>query len=417
MSEMSEHRVPMLGASWRRFEDPTLSRDPRIRAVVGALATLPAPAPRAEFRAELRTQLVAIAPRIIAESAPSATPELTDIAPTRKSAAAPARAGGRAAPQHADGVFARLRGVSLGRPLAIAASVLTAFVVLLGGAVWMSQKALPGDTLYGLKRANESFQLWMDGGDNTAKAKDLLRFAGYRVDEASGLASRATADAMAAGPQAGTIDSHTAQLIGNSLGSADADVRDATSLLTKQAVSSKSRSPLQILTDWAPSQLARLRALAAAVPNGSLKQRARSSAWVVSAATNRVKALAPVVAKGCVGASSDALGVEPTTCASGPSVPLPGTGAPSGKPRKTNGSGVGTNSGTGVVPVTPLPTDLPGVGTSGGTSGSKQPPIHLPTTLPTVPLPTKSLPVSISSCGVGVSLGPVGINLGNCPSH
>jgi len=405
---MSEHRVPMLGASWRRFEDPTLSRDPRIRAVVGALAALPGAEPSAEFRAELRTQLVAIAPRIIAESAPAATAELTDIAPARHSA--PERAGRRAAPQHADGVFARLRGVSLGRPLAIAASVLTAFVVLLGGAVWMSQKALPGDTLYGLKRASESFQLWTDGGDNTAKAKDLLRFAGYRVDEASGLASRATADAMAAGPQAGTIDSHTAQLIADTLGSADSDVRNATSLLTKQAVSSKSSSPLQILTDWAPSQLARLRSLAAAVPDSSLKQRARSSAWVVSAATNRAKALEPVVAQGCAGAT-DAFGVVPTTCASSPTVPVPGTTRP-GKPGKTGGSGVGTNTGPGGLPVTSIPTTLPGPGTSGGSSGSKQP-IPLPT-LPTVPVPTKSLPVSVGSCGVGVTLGPIGINLGSC---
>ena len=411
---MSEHRVPMLGASWRRFEDPALSRDPRVRAVVGALATLPAPEPRAEFRAELRTQLVAIAPRIIAESAPAATPELSDITPARTPAATPTRTARRAAPQHADGVFARLRGVSLGRPLAIAASVLTAFVVLLGGAVWMSQKALPGDTLYGLKRANESFQLWLDGGDNTAKAKDLLRFAGYRVDEASGLASRATADAMAAGPQAGTIDSHTAQLIADTLGSADSDVRDASSLLTKQAVNSKSDSPLQILTDWAPSQLARLRSLAAAVPNGSLKQRARASAWVVSAATNRAKSLAPVVTKGCGAASSDALGVEPATCSSGPSVPVPGTHTGSGKPTRSGGTAVGTNSGPGVLPVTSIPTTLPGPGTGGNSSGSSQPPIHLPTTLP-VHLPTSSLPVSVGSCGVGVTLGPIGIKLGSCP--
>ena len=71
MTEMGEHRVALLGASWRRSEDPATSRDPRMRAVVGALATLPAPPMRAEFRAELRAQLVAITPRIVAESAPA----------------------------------------------------------------------------------------------------------------------------------------------------------------------------------------------------------------------------------------------------------------------------------------------------------------------------------------------------------
>ena len=39
---MSEHRVSMLGLFWRRYEEPSRSRDPRVRAVVGALAELPA---------------------------------------------------------------------------------------------------------------------------------------------------------------------------------------------------------------------------------------------------------------------------------------------------------------------------------------------------------------------------------------
>jgi hypothetical protein len=82
MSEMSEHRVPMLGASWRRLEDPAHSRDPRVRALVAALAALPAPEPRPEFRAELRAQLVAIAPRIITESAGDTTP-MVEIVPAK----------------------------------------------------------------------------------------------------------------------------------------------------------------------------------------------------------------------------------------------------------------------------------------------------------------------------------------------
>src|SRR5436190_1987747 len=57
MAEMAEHRVSMLGSSLRRFEDPTRSADPRIRAVVAGLRTLEiAPPARAHFRAELRAQ-------------------------------------------------------------------------------------------------------------------------------------------------------------------------------------------------------------------------------------------------------------------------------------------------------------------------------------------------------------------------
>jgi hypothetical protein len=390
MSEMSEHRVPMLGASWRRSEDPALSRDPRVRAVVSALATLPAPTPSDTFRAELRAQLVAIAPRIIAESAETASPTRTEPKP----AAA-------AAPKHADGVLARLRGISLGRPLAVAASVITVFALLLGGAVWMSQKALPGDTLYGLKRASESFQLYLDSSP-TDKAKDYLKFAQTRVDEARGLASRASAEALGSGPQAaGAVDSHTADLIASTLNSADSDVKNATSLLTKQAATSKSSSPLKIITDWAPSQLARLRSLAAAVPNASVRHQARASAWLVNAAANRAKALVPAVEKGCAStANSDSLGVVPTTgCSSGPTSVPSGPTKHTQKPRHhhRNGStGGGPTSGPGGGQVTSGSSPTPGAPEpSGPGSSSSTPPVHLPT----VPVSVPPLPVTVNpSC-------------------
>src|SRR4051812_36335513 len=108
MGEMSEHRVPMLGASWRRLEDPARSRDPRVRSLVSALATLPSPEPRAEFRAELRAQLVAIAPRIIAETTAPTVP-----LPVLKASGKPATHGSR--PRHTDSTFARLRALPIGR--------------------------------------------------------------------------------------------------------------------------------------------------------------------------------------------------------------------------------------------------------------------------------------------------------------
>ncbi|MDT4942692.1 MAG: hypothetical protein QOJ34_2781 [Pseudonocardiales bacterium] len=404
---MSEHRVPMLGNSWRRYEDPARSRDPRVRALVGALATLPAPEPSAAFRAELRAQLVAIAPRIIAESADVSVAPRIDNPPVAKTVSV-----GR--PKHADGALARLRGISFGRPLAIATSVLTAFVVLLGGAVWMSQKALPGDTLYGLKRASESFQLWMDGGDRTAKATDLLKYAGKRVDEAHGLASRASATALGGGVHAGTIDSHTADLISSTLSTADSDVRNATALLTKEAVASRSSSPLKILTDWVPGQLARLNSLAAAFPASSLRHQAQSSAWLVSAAGNRAKALAPVVVTGCAPASSDALGPDPLGgCATPTTSPTTNTVTPSNKPNHPGRTDVGTDSGPGANPVTSGGSNDPDPQSS-GSSGPTKTPIHLPPiTLPTLPTPT--LPVG--SCGIHLTVGPIPINLGSCPTN
>jgi hypothetical protein len=298
-------------------------------------------------------------------------------------------------PKHADGAFARLRGISFGRPLAIATSVLTAFVVLLGGAVWMSQKALPGDTLYGLKRASENVQLYLDGGDRIAKAKDLLTFAGRRVGEAHGLASRASATALGGGVQAGGIDSHTADLIASTLSSADSDVRDATTLLGKEAVASKSSSPLQILTDWAPSQLARLKTLTDVIPAGSLRAQAQSSVRLVNAATDRAQALAPVVASGCAPADSDELGPDPSaSCTT--VIPNPTqTGSPSTKPTGAHHDGSGPNSGPGVNPVTSGGSTRPDPQQTPGSPSTSKPPINLPT-LPTIipPLPTPDLPIS-----------------------
>src|SRR3954451_2731071 len=86
MTGMGEHRVALLGSAWRRNDDPALSRDPRVRAVVGALATLPQPEMQADFRADLRAQLVAITPRVVADAAESR--RMIDIVPAAAGAGA-----------------------------------------------------------------------------------------------------------------------------------------------------------------------------------------------------------------------------------------------------------------------------------------------------------------------------------------
>jgi hypothetical protein len=414
---MSEHRVSMLGASWRRFEDPTRSRDPRVRELVSALAALPSPAPRAEFRAELRAQLVAIAPRIVAESAQSATP-MIDIVP--RPAPSPGAAAARPAsapPRHTDSWVGKLRRIPIGRPLAVAASVITAFAVLLGGAVWMSKKALPGDTLYGLKRASERVELATAGTD-TEKARDYLDFAITRANEARDLLSRATASAAGAGPQASGLDAGTAKHITSTLASADSDVRSAAVLLGGQAVRTKSARPLDTMTTWAPAQLSRLNGIVAALPDGSLHGRAQSSADLVQAAVARAKALAPQVNCGCLASSGkDALGPIPCqSCTSPTSTPstTPGdrTTAPRNHPAKgtkTRASRATTSALTPHATATTKAADPTATGSETPTPG-----LHLPS-LP-LHLPTSSLPISVKSCGLGVNLGLINIGIGVCPS-
>jgi hypothetical protein len=406
---MSEHRVPMLGTSWRRYEDPVLSRDPRVRAVVAALATLPSPEPRPEFRAELRAQLVAIAPRIISESAEATTTPLIDIvpgkAPTQSTGAAAAR------PRHTDSALARIRRISIGRPLAVAASVITAFAILFGGAVWMSQKALPGDTLYGLKRASESWQLATDTNP-TDKARDYLKFANTRVDEAHALAERASASAAGSGLQAGGFDSHTADLIESTLASADHDVTSASSLLGKQAVQSKSSSPLDVLTSWAPDQLSRLRDLASAMPDGALRARTQSSARLVRAAVHRANKLAATVHTGCPSTSStDQLGPLPiSSCPSGSVTTPKQHNQPKTKQHRTKANTAGPNAGANSSSPQPNPSATTGPTDPGSSSPSpiiSVPPIDLPTS-------SGSLPLTVNSCSLGLTLGPINVGVGSC---
>ena len=240
MADMAEHRVPMLGASLRRLEDPARSRDPRVRAVVGALRH-PAVAPRRapDFRAELRAQLVAIAPRIVAESAIGARPSPPPM-PTRprKPVAASAGRGTPTAPSRRCAPFrSAARSPS---PLAVVA----AFALLLGGAVWMSRKALPGDALYGLKRASENLQL-ATGRQRHREGARPTSTSPRPAPTRCARCCRAPRRRRRRRPAGRRRRRRTPPASSaRTLASADSDVQSASSLLGTQAVASSSPRPL-----------------------------------------------------------------------------------------------------------------------------------------------------------------------------
>ena len=370
---MGEHRGAALGTLLPRFTDPERSRDPRIRAVVAQLREVDpavlAPAPRAEFRDELRAQLVAVAPRVISESTPDTLPG------------------------EAGGALERQRSRRMpARPLALAGALLAAVLVLGGGLTWYSQRALPGDALYGLKRASESFQLAIASSDS-ARAGDYLEFAGTRVDEATALVQRSLPTATGAVADA-RVSPATASLVRSALGSADSDVRSASQLLGAQAVRTASGEPLSTMTAWAPGQLHRLRQLAAMLPDSPLHARTLSSAALVHRAAQRAVALRGSVGCSCLRqANTDQLGPVPCShCTAHPAqgprshrhhptrpggtsgrpgAPS-GTGGPGGSAPRHHQGGTGTHHGGG---------------TSGGSTPNQLPTLPLPT-LPSLPLPT-----------------------------
>lgn len=396
---MAEHRVSMLSASLRRYEDPARSSDPRIRELVSALATLDtAPAPRAHFRAELRAQLVAVAPRLIAEGPAIEQPRPADTALAPRQAARTSRGAKVGA---AAGWTTR---ISIGRPLATITAVIAVFAMLLGGAVWISKKALPGDALYALKRANENVALSTAGGD-TAKGRVYLGLAKTRSEEVQALLSRSSSMAAGTGPSAAAgVNAHTAKLIRTTLGLADTDVRNGAQLLGGKAVQSHSADPLSIFTSWAPGQIRRLQSITDRLGSGATHDRAAASTRLVVAALARAQRLIPML--GCNSmdnAATDELGPvpgpvctlapSPGTHSTTPRAPNPSTSTKHGntatQPRVT-GASAPAPSGTATLPIEPGSVTV--VPTRGNI---KLPPLPiklppLPIQLPTAPNPTTS---------------------------
>lgn len=368
---MGEHRPHMRPRSvhrdaGHRDRDPAHSSDPRVRELVSKLHALPvAPPPQAHFRAELRSQLVAVAPRLVEEGEPA----------TSRPSPGPQAPGVRT-------MLVRLRRVRLPRPVGIGLGILCVFLLLLGGAVWMSTTALPGDALYTVKRVSENARLALAGSD-TERAKDYLSFAATRAEEVADLLDQPTASALAGGNHAAAgISAHTAKLVDSTLDSADKDVRKASQLLGGTAVRDRSASPLSIMIDWAPKQLIRLKAITHRLPNGPVHQRVTASAQTVSTAAERARALRADLGCACLStAHKDRFGPLPcTTCAPG-SAPVPHQQRPSTSPA----SPPATHRPAPAAPSTnPAPGRTPGAG-----SRTPEPPARSGTHAP-APLPASS---------------------------
>ena len=309
----------------RRYADPAASADPVISTLVERLASLPPPPPPGpRFRAELRDQLVAVTPRLVAEGV---TPETSaEPSPREKRAA--------------------WRRIPLRRPLAVVGVLLVVFALLLTGAVWLSRTTLPGDSLYGLKRASENVQLSLTSGDG-ARGRQYLTLAKRRVEEIARLLSRTSGLATAGSHAAGGINPHTTSLITRTLNDADSDLRDASRLLTGQAVRTASANPLQTLRSWTPGQVSRLTAIVNRTPTGPLHTRAVTSKLLAQRVLDRaVQLRADLECRCLVQTSSDDLGQLPCTsrCSPAPPPPAPIRAPTHSRPNTAPGSSPGPSS-------------------------------------------------------------------------
>lgn len=295
---------PARGKARDRTEEQLLDR---LRGLpVGA-----APDPR--FANELRSQLVSIAPRIIAESEP-------EVVRSRRRA----------------GFLGTVR-----RPLVAFAGAAVVLVLLLGLAVQVSHGALPGQSLYGVKRASENVKLSLADGD-TGRAKVYLQQATSRAGETIKLVT---------GGQ--PVSPHVTQLLVTTLSAADADTRSGVALLGKATLAQASAAPIAGIGTWVSQQTGRLTELSGRLPDGAARTRTATSLALLHRVSERVTGWQRLIGCPCLAKSgTDDLGPVPCrTCLPAPA----GSGGPSGLPTLPTGPTASIHSG-GPTPSLTLPS-------------------------------------------------------------
>ncbi|WP_433783910.1 DUF5667 domain-containing protein [Actinomycetospora sp. CA-101289] len=140
-------------------------------------------------------------------------------------------------------------------------------VLLLGAlTVLLSRGALPGEMLYGIKRASESAEIGLTSGQE-AKGLKHLDFAAIRLEEVSDLVERSATTAAGAGPVAAGLDPDQAALVLDNLRSFDDQARTGSRLILPLAAQPTGPSPAE-LAQWARSQSARLDTLSPSLDEG-----------------------------------------------------------------------------------------------------------------------------------------------------
>ncbi|WP_216210739.1 DUF5667 domain-containing protein [Amycolatopsis aidingensis] len=260
------------------------------------------------------------------------------------------------------------------RPVAVLAGACCLLLALGGLALMLSRDALPGDTLYDIKRVREAVSLGLTF-DEEARGRLHLEYAAGRLAELARLTERTAKGATHPGYR-------------DALADFDADARSGVARMVALGTSS-SGTQLDELRSWASAQADRLNRLRAALPADAVP-RGDASAALVHRIGERATALAGRM--GCTQITSgrtDELGALP---APGPCAPPgrqadrspPELAAPPEAPRSAaerTGSPTGPPAvrlATGPAPVRPEPPTTPELPA----------PTIDPTRVPPAPLPT-----------------------------
>jgi hypothetical protein len=186
-------------------------------------------------------------------------------------------------------------------------------IVTVSGASAASERAMPGDALYGVKRSTERTQLALARSDVT-RGQLLLSFARTRVAEAAAVRGDAASFAGA-------------------LGDMDADTRDGVRLLTTSAVQRGDEVALDAIDTFVSQQRGELTGVLAKA-SGVERERVVSSLDLLGDVSQRSKGLRTTLSCGATASEeADGLGPKPASCmsASGPGNSDSGRGTQTGE--------------------------------------------------------------------------------------
>lgn len=368
----------------------------RLRAVAPMLEA--GSAPRPEFRAALRTRLVAVA------SVQAAT-----VAENTVSLPSPSKALEAAVSWTQTRKAQRRIGVTAGA---------MAGVIAFTGVGIAASRSLPGAPFYGLKRGAESVQLKFAQGD-TAKGSKHLEFAATRLREVRALAVGDSALSLGAGRTDVPLASGAAlggslqSRINNTLADFDDETSSGRVLLERVYRTTGKSEPLRILKSFSAEQQSRLVSLLPELPAAS-KRNAEQSLQLVTEVGSTVNQLLSLGT--CGGSCSPQAGgpTLPTEPAPVPGATASPTGSqsdtttdnnvpdcncaePSASPEPTPSTTPSPDDTSGPSEPTASPTPSPTSSPSPSPLITILPsllPTPLPTVLPTLPpiLPT-SLPL------------------------
>ncbi|MEJ7771236.1 MAG: DUF5667 domain-containing protein [Geodermatophilaceae bacterium] len=278
-----------------------------------------------------------------------------------------------------DGLLAWLRQGTSGRRLIAGTAGLSVVVATLGILAFLAQSAIPGDTLYALKRGTEQARLVLAGSER-AEGQVLLGLASTRLEELVALLEEPVTPSVSGSGVLAADNGAVAELLMGTMDTMDRQTAAGTNVLTTAAIDEGRLPTLQFIGNWGIDQFTALDGLTQQMPQEA-RTRAAGSKDLLQRVVQRLELLAAGI--GCdttAEPSSDDLGPLPT-----PRCPDPANSASPSAAAPTSGS-----SGTNVPESSSGQTS-----TSTSSSAAPRPPADPPaTSTPAAPPPVPREPTA-----------------------